>query len=392
MRTTALVRLLAGFAVVAAAACSVVAGLDELQFVDAADAGTCAEPCPVSGVCVASGCAVGGVCQPQLALENTPCSTSTIPEGSGACDDAGTCVLTCQSPVDCATAGPCTTVACTGHRCVYTKLPDGTPTPDAGTGDCVAHLCVDGEDTTTPDNDAAPPTLSECMPLSCADGVPVSQIFDAGTACGPDGGQHCDDAGACGCTSSTECTLPLTCGGGDNTSYCGCKPQSCAYLERTCGTGSDGCTGMLDCDHDGGVQGTETDVNCGGPLFPDAGTCSTRCNLGQRCKVASDCQQPATGQVFCSSHVSANGTDTVVDDGGVCCDQACAGPCETCNSAGQCVLVGPDVQNTPVCAGKYACNGKGSGSGACGLKNGETCSKASNPPCNTYCTLNGTCY
>ncbi len=276
-------RILAGITVALAAACSVVAGLDKLQFT------ACSEPCtPRLRACMQpTGCVVDGTCQPDFQPANTPCSTAY--SDAGVCSDAGTCEQPCQANTDCPDTGPCAAQLCGAtFTCVTRNLPDG-PLPDAPL-DCHTYTCMNGVTVATVADDASP-AEPVCMQAVCAGGVLSVGPVPLGTTCGPDGSQLCSDAGRCGCQSDAGCTPPSSCGGGDPgvPGYCGCTKQTCLSLGQTCGSPPDGCDagGTLSCDT-GTRYGDETDVNCGG----DAAACPTRCAQGKGCLVDSDCMAP----------------------------------------------------------------------------------------------------
>ena len=107
------------------------------------------------------------------------------------------------------------------------------------------------------------------------------------------------------------------------------------------GAAGSGGSGGPSC-NDGMRNGDETDVDCGG-------SCGG-CEPGATCEVAGDCN---------SGHCV----------GGVCCDSACEGACETCNN------VGGEGQCSPVATGSDPKNACSQGAGA------ETCDGASQCHC-----------
>ncbi len=354
-------RILAGVTLVTAAACSLVAGLNTLQFT------ACSETCtPPPGACVVGGCMIDGGCQPQLQPVGADCSAAGGFDGE--CTATGACVIPCQTTATCPNTNPCTTVTCdpTTNTCLYSNQADGTPITGGPTSYCQAQQCMGGVVTTVDDDDAGPPPVA-CNTTTCMNGALSIVIQDAGTACGPDGGQLCNDAGLCGCTKDTDCTSPQTCGGGDaGAHFCGCTLATCDGLGQTCGTPPNGCnTGTIDCNGDAATP-NETDVNCGG----DAAACPNRCDAGQKCLTGTDC-----ATTFCA------------DD--VCCDVQCEGVCEACDQAGSvgvCVHVKLN-QTTPRCNGQLAC----AANGTCKRAPGTSCNLNSNPPCTTYCDTSGHC-
>ena len=105
-------------------------------------------------------------------------------------------------------------------------------------------------------------------------------------------------------------------------------------------------TGVVSTCETGVRDGTETDVDCGGPSCPE-------CALGLGCASGTDC---ASG--FCVE--------------GTCCDDACTAACRTC-AGGTCALVAEGGDPGDRCASPPAdvCNAEGACRCHDGVKNGD---------------------
>ena len=169
----------------------------------------------------------------------------------------------CTEAAECNDQNPCTEDACDAGVCHYTSLDGEAPASAQQPGDCVHAVCAQGTLSSTTD----------------ASDVPVD-----GRAC-------TDDV----CISNAECSAPETCGGGGPPNQCGCTPtMTCSTVGLTCGGGgTDDCNHPIVCSN-GMMDGTETDVDCGGPQ-PPSGTCAILCPAGKACDgnldcVSGDCQ------------------------------------------------------------------------------------------------------
>jgi hypothetical protein len=203
--------------------------------------------------------------------KGVPCSRGDA--AAGVCNGTGTCVE-CNKGTDCAT-GVCTNAMC----CV--------PTTCAALGK-TCGMAPDG-----------------CLGmLDCNDNIKDGTETDVDC-----GGANCPQ-----CANGKTCDVGTDCAGGTCASGTCCTLQSCTTLGLTCGMATDGCGGTLNC-NDGVKDGTETDVDCGGPGMPDAGVppCPP-CGLGLACNLSTDCQ----------SMVCANN---------VCCNMPC-NLCYQCTPAG----------------------------------------------------------
>jgi hypothetical protein len=215
--------------------------------------------------------------------------------------------------------------------------PEASSAPEAGI-DAGRPMCV------TPATDCpTSPTL--CKVPVCAAGACAIQIATAGTACSDQGGNLCDKYGNC--------------------------VSSCL---------------------DGTLDGTETDVDCGG-AYCDAARYT--CQDGKKCLVGADClDKVCTGNVCqaasCSDGVK-NGTETGVDCGGNCAllavPQACPSG-DTCYTATDCLS--GECNSGNVCVQRP--NGQQCWNGAQSCASGH-CANVTNGLgsicCDTDCT--GTC-
>ncbi len=258
---------------------------------------------PVDGNdCTEDKC-TGGVASNPPAAADTACST-------GVCDGAASCVA-CNDPAQCPAPPICVTATCVAHACATAAVAAGTVAPPAQqqAADCQDVVC-DGKGAASqaPNPNDLPNDANQCTADTCsAAGTPTFAPLPAHAACTQGGGSVCDGKSSCvGCLDNSDCPPPNTCGAG---AACTCVKKTCASLGLTCGSGSDGCGGTLQC-NSAKKDGAETDVDCGGA----AATCAARCGQGKACAQDGDC-------------ASAHCVD------GVCCDKACAGPCEACTKA-----------------------------------------------------------
>jgi hypothetical protein len=260
---------------------------------------------------------------------------------SGSTTGVGTTAATltggggCTSDTSCDDNNPCTTDRCVANGCSHTNQ-DG-PAPDDGNV-CTTEICSGGVVTRgyapkgtscgsrlkcdgmsmcvacTIDQECM--TSGECKVAYCVDHACVPKPAPVGTHCS---GGVCAMNGACvECVSNTQCMLGSVCQNDTCVDMChngkrdileadvdcgnklsGCDP--CAGGKK-CLTGADclsgSCKGGV-CGHgptcmDAMLNGTETDVDCGGPTCP-------QCAKGQKCKVDADCEtgKCKNGQNFC---------------------------------------------------------------------------------------------
>ncbi|HEY2746923.1 MAG TPA: hypothetical protein VGL86_20010 [Polyangia bacterium] len=240
-------------------------------------------------------------------------------------------------------------------------------------------------------------TTNSCAASDCGDGVRDDQETDVDC-----GGPSCP-----GCATGQSCSA-----NGD------CANQLCNSVTMTCVANSCG---------DGILDGTETDVDCGG-------ACATKCKEGQVCLSSSDCAPPGAcdGTHHCVAAQCTNGVqdsnETDVDCGGTVCapcplgkkcgagadcassfcnaqtklcvadqchdglkdgsesDVDCGGGCATKCGGGQMCSGPSDCSGTGVvCDGAHvcctpSCSGKVCGSDGCGGSCG-TCTSTTTPMC-----------
>ncbi len=224
----------------------------------------------------------------------------------------------------------------------------GEPTGGGGEGG-------DPGECTSPDD--CPGTASDCLVITCEDRTCDQVVVAAGASCDDDGGNVCDGAGECvECLNTEDCDANEVCDVPSNT----CFPEQC---------------------FDGVENGSESDVDCGGPDCPG-------CENGDACVDFGDCVSqfcdnflcaPCGDDGDCQSTDFCDSADNCVAKGdpgdscgapneclsdecadGVCCDTACDGTCEACD------LVGTEGTCTPhpagtdpetECGASDSCNG-----------------------------------
>jgi hypothetical protein len=216
--------------------------------------------------CTSDVCAAGQPSHPLKALD-TACNQN----GGSVCSAFGTCAE-CNAPTQCpGTDTECHSRTCNGNACGQSNTAAGTATSVQTAGDCQKNQCdgagniVNGADNT----DAPADEGNQCTSDVCAAGLPSHPAKAANTACNQNGGTLCDGAGAC--------------------------------ILASCS--------------DGFHNGSETDVDCGGP------TCLA-CPTSAGCSLGSDCQSKICTTSICALPSCAdavqNGTETGLDCGGSC--------------------------------------------------------------------------
>ncbi|MBU1221413.1 hypothetical protein KKF34_15395 [Myxococcota bacterium] len=274
--------------------------------------GTDCNPCGLGFDCITGDDCTSGFCN-----ENNLCS---IPEGCNDGELGGS-----ETDVDCG-GGECSPCGLgkhceTGNDCVSGFC-------DENSLCAVAASCTDGEkNINETDIDCGG---QECNP--CVDGLDCLVNSDCVS-------QFCNGEGICATISCEDNEL------NGNETDIDCGGDTCNPCENgeTCIDNTDCisdfcdltgvCTDAPTCT-DNQENGSETDVDCGGP------DCS-RCSPGQGCLTGSDCTSGVCGsnnicaQPACNDNV-LNGNETDVDCGGNTC-----GPCE----GGEHCIVGTDCES-----------------------------------------------
>jgi hypothetical protein len=218
----------------------------------------------------------------------------------------------CSQSADCPPpANECVTATCLNNTCGTMNVPQGMQTATQVEGDCMINQCsgtgeVDTiEDTSDPTDDQKECTTDTCQP----DGMTMHTPVVAATACSENGGKVCNNAGACvECITSADCSVAGEICQGTN-----CVQPACANAMK---------------------DGSETDIDCGGP---DCNPCGTNKN----CMAPSDCVSTVCSNMKCQAascmDTVKNGNETDVDCGGASCPGCltglnCLGPAD-CQSS-----------------------------------------------------------
>ena len=229
-------------------------------------------------------------CNVVLGIE--PAETIETLSGSG-----GT-ATGCSSDAACDDANDCTTDRCASGSCE--NVPADGDLPTQVDADCKVARCVNGNAREEPDAADLPDDDNDCTDDVCNGDMPSHPNRMSGSTCASDGGSMCDGDGNCvECLSNNECTAPQTCGGAGAAGFCGCTPSvDCGG--RSCGSlPDDGCGAVLNC-NDSMANGTETDVDCGGPTVILNGTCDVRCQTGSACTQNLDCTSGVCSSNACT--------------------------------------------------------------------------------------------
>jgi hypothetical protein len=263
------------------------------------------------------------------ATATTSTATATATSGTGAleCLHAATC-----PGVD----DDCHHRTCIAGQCGLALAPENTPTSKQLPGDCKREVCdAAGYAKLIDDDDDVLLDENQCTLDICVTGTPTHPPSPAGAAC-TDGGKVCDGANTCvGCLGKAQCgvgeacldtqcisitCLDLSLDGSETDIDCGgpaCNPcgtgKSC-LLGSDCGSHVCVTTCQAPSCSDGAKNGPETDVDCGGG-------CPTLCPLGQGCSTDGDCLGGGCDKGACLPTCKdqvMDGGETDVDCGGSC--------------------------------------------------------------------------
>ncbi len=264
---------------------------------------TCGK-CAADQACVAgsdcgSGLCMAGVCR----TAPVPSCTDGVKNGTESAVDCGgpTCPLcalgkTCIAGSDCASA-TCSVGLCAAPPAICTDgIKNGTETAvDCGGTTCpkcaIGNACLAGSDCVS-----ATCTFGLCVtpPPTCTDGIKNGAETDVD----------------CGGPTCGKCALTKMCLAGSDCVSATCSGGRCVTPPATC--------------TDGIKNGAETDVDCGGP------TCG-KCALTKMCLAGSDCVSATcsggrcvTPPATCTDGIK-NGTETDVDCGGPGCGKCALG-------------------------------------------------------------------
>jgi len=254
-----------------------------------------------SNICNAS----SGICAGTLCMDGLKDGTETdVDCGGASCPH-------CLGGKSCDGDGDCLSGVCSpaSHTCAASKCENGVKDPGETDVDCggtmcpgcgLTKACQSGADCASHFCNAV--SLG-CVASQCLDGAKNGTETDVD--CGGSCGNNCKVGQSC--KGSADCASG-TCGSGNTCVATQCEDGSKdgAETDKDCGGGTcpgcalgQGCLdGSRDCKsmfcnqqsklcvadqcHDGAVDGSETDVDCGGP------TCA-HCNVNQGCKSGGDC-------------------------------------------------------------------------------------------------------
>ncbi len=326
------------------------------------------------------------------------CARATIVLGGGAGDPDLSATATDLPPGDDGSS----------NTCQNNSLDTGESDVDCG-GPCPA--CAAGKTCTSgPDciSTICNPTTQKCVGGPCENGLRDNDETDIDC-----GGATCNGCGTGkACVNATDCTNDLC-----NLAQMICVASTCedgavdgTETDLDCGGGcptkcktDQSCLSSADCASPGACDGTkhciaaqctnstqdaanasttppiaaETDVDCGGTV------CKT-CGLGKMCQTGADC---ANG--FCNASTKVcvanqcldgikNGSESDVDCGGSCTTKCATG--KMCSGPTDCAASGAVCTGSLLCC-VPSCSGKICGSDGCGGSCGS-CTSATTPMCN----------
>ncbi|MBK9258797.1 MAG: hypothetical protein IPM54_03060 [Polyangiaceae bacterium] len=278
--------------------------------------------------CTTDSCANGEPVHAPL-VDGSPC---TLGELAGLCK-AGKCTVECSPQKPCNDGKPCTEDTCNASTgtCTFATL-DGLPTPGfvPVPGDCSQQICVNGVNTTIPD-DFDLPSSDICKKGSCSMGMPSYTYMNSGAPCNPDGSGACNDMGVCmECAVAEDCPTPMP---NNGCKVPTCTNNKCGEMLVAAGTEVPSKTGdckKLVCDGAGGatVQNDDADVPfdsnlCTQDLCTNGVPMNPPEAMGKECGGTKTCN--ATGQCTgCTTDEDCGPTNDCITS--------------TCDASNQCVI------------------------------------------------------
>ncbi|MFM2152050.1 MAG: hypothetical protein RL199_485 [Pseudomonadota bacterium] len=388
-------------------------------------AGVCRSPAGVA--CVAqSECsgatdvcaltAAGLVCSARACRAQASCDDGVRNQSETDVDCGGVCAdgrigKVCAAGKACQLGENCASGVCRSGKCAAATCSDGMKNGSekgidcgaTGCGKCPAGTAMAEGDASFCDSGLV--TGGACARRTCSDGSKNGDETDVdcgGTLCAPCAdtkacavGRDCE-SGVCARLAGTlKCAVPtgadkarngsetdVDCGGPDRTRKCIAR-QRC-FEDTDCANstaaplacGENGlCTPPTCGDGNPAANGKETDSDCGGPL------CWRRCDAGLACRAGSDCRSgvcakdPADKKFKCTEW---SDTDGVVngDETGIDCGCAAGATCETPSAC----AAGEACDSDDDCASLSCVRGRCS-RGACGNGDNTTCGRACGAPC-----------
>ena len=253
------------------------------------------------------------------------CSDGVLNQRESDVDCGGEC-SDCLPGQRCTLAEDCASLVCTNGRCVapapcMNQLQDGTETDvDCGGPSCAR--CIDGKRCTA---------FADCLALTC-----VISVCGRAATC-TDGEQNGDESsidcggGSCpSCADGSSCRANADCTSGNCGGSFTCRPTPGSCTDQT-------------------LNGSESDVDCGGPSCP-------RCVVGGLCQQPSDCFTASCTQGRCAAIPTCadgarNGDESDVDCGGSLCARCPAG--DSCGGPADCFT---GLCSANVCSAPAGCS------------------------------------
>jgi len=321
------------------------------------------QQCGVFGECATGHCADGVCCDTDC---NDKCKVCNLASKRGTCsfvpsgdEDAPTCVSDDLQGRSCDGAGNCA------------NIPKANGKSCTASAQCQSGFCIDGVCC----NQACAQTCYQCDRTgnvgTCAATL-IGQLDHSATTPCDSAGQSCNGSGSCvtgklpngsTCTANTDCT----------SNYCVDK----ICCSSTCTTACQACNVA-------GSLGSCVNV----PAGSQDTNATTPCNMaGQYCDAAGTCQTGLKPNGTTCGAASECGSNFCVD--GVCCVNACAGLCSTCNGGnpGTCEGVRAGTPDSACSTGMYCGDNRMCVMGK--KTNGAAC--AGDSECaSSYC-VDGTC-
>lgn len=285
--------------------------------------------CPTGGGCSGDSDCLSMVCDASAgACEAPACDDGVVNGGESDVDCGGPDCEPCDDGQTCLFTGDCASMVCLMEVCQPSACDDGIQNGDETDLDCGGSCqpCDDGQSCTVPgDCTSGVCDGGACAAATCDDGVENGN--ETGTDCG---GPDCN-----------ACPAGEGCSGNDD-----CVSGVCDLVAETCSAPA--------CD-DGVLNGTETDVDCGGDACP-------ACDPGETCVDEDDCISGGCTDNACNEPLSVvitpNACGDAADTGSVTftavADGGTGGPYTYAWTPDDGTVVSPGAATTDITPTDYA--------------------------------------